>query len=276
MGVRTAWLEAGPPDAPPVVLLHGLGATNASMLPLLGDLARDHRVLAPDAPGFGASEAPALPVQLAPGTPPGSRPSRPGRGSRGAVLVGNSMGGRVALEAGLAHPSLGPRPRAARPLAGVPPAAPVRPGRAAAQPAARPGCRCPALSHRLVVEALRGMMSVPDRLPQAWYDAAADEAVRVFRSPAHRVAFFSVRPADLPGGGARPARLLGPPARAAAAGAVPLGRPRPAGARLVRPARRRRAAARRLDRAWRTAGTCRSSSTPWRPAALVRGFLDTL
>jgi pimeloyl-ACP methyl ester carboxylesterase len=47
------------------------------------------------------------------------------------------------------------------------------------------------VNHRLVVEGIRGMMSVPDRLPEPWYDAAADEALRVFRSPAHRVAFFS-------------------------------------------------------------------------------------
>ena len=52
MGVRTSYLEAGPADAPPVVLLHGLGATGASMLPVLTDLLRDHRVLAPDAPGL--------------------------------------------------------------------------------------------------------------------------------------------------------------------------------------------------------------------------------
>src|SRR4051794_29297971 len=58
LGVRSAYLEAGPRDAPPVVLLHGLGATNASMLPLLADLSRDHRVIAPDFPGFGASGAP--------------------------------------------------------------------------------------------------------------------------------------------------------------------------------------------------------------------------
>ncbi|HWB65880.1 MAG TPA: SCP2 sterol-binding domain-containing protein, partial [Mycobacteriales bacterium] len=35
LGVRSVYLEAGPPDAPPVLLLHGLGATNASMLPLV-------------------------------------------------------------------------------------------------------------------------------------------------------------------------------------------------------------------------------------------------
>jgi pimeloyl-ACP methyl ester carboxylesterase len=46
-------------------------------------------------------------------------------------------------------------------------------------------------THPMAVEAIRTMMSVPDRLPQAWYEAAADEFVRVMRSPAHRVAFFS-------------------------------------------------------------------------------------
>src|SRR5439155_6602658 len=55
-GVRTAYREAG--EGPPVVLLHGLGATNASMLPTLWDLARDHRVIAPDLPGFGDSGKP--------------------------------------------------------------------------------------------------------------------------------------------------------------------------------------------------------------------------
>ena len=33
------------------------------------------------------------------------------------------------------------------------------------------------------------MFSRPERLPQPWYDAAADEALRVLRQPAHRVAF---------------------------------------------------------------------------------------
>jgi pimeloyl-ACP methyl ester carboxylesterase len=47
------------------------------------------------------------------------------------------------------------------------------------------------LNHGLVVEAVRAMFSDPDRLPKSWYDAAADECVRVFRSRAHRVAFFA-------------------------------------------------------------------------------------
>src|SRR3978361_190629 len=39
-GIRTAYLEAGPKDAPPIVLIHGLGGTNGSMLPTAGALSR--------------------------------------------------------------------------------------------------------------------------------------------------------------------------------------------------------------------------------------------
>lgn len=189
MGVDTAWVEAGDPAAPPVLLLHGLGATNASMLPLVADLARDHRVLAPDAPGFGASGAPAASYRSS-WFAAWVSAFQSVTGSRGAVLIGNSMGGRIALEAGLQHPSqvralvlLSPSPAFRRLRQYIPVVRLLSP-----QLARLPA---PPLSHGLVVEAIRGMMSVPERLPQAWYDAAADEAVRVFRSPAHRVAFFS-------------------------------------------------------------------------------------
>ena len=104
MGVRTSWIEAGDPAAPPVVLLHGLGATNASMLPVLSDLARDHRVLSPDAPGFGSSEAPSSPYSSA-WFAAWLEAFQTATRTRGAVLIGNSMGGRIALEAGLSHPS---------------------------------------------------------------------------------------------------------------------------------------------------------------------------
>ena len=188
MGVRTSYLEAGPLDAPPVLLLHGLGATNASLLPVLADLAVDHRVLAPDLPGFGASDAPAA-AYNPPWYAAWVEAFQRATGSRGAVLIGNSLGGRVALECGLEHPRsvkavalLTPSPAFRRLRQYVPLVRLLRPGLA----------RVPVpLSHRMVVEGIRGMMSVPDRLPQPWYDAAADEALRVFRSPAHRVAFFS-------------------------------------------------------------------------------------
>lgn len=188
MGVRTSYLEAGPPDAPPVVLLHGLGATNASMLPCLSDLAVDHRVLAPDTPGFGGSDAPRgpySPAWFAAWLEAFQRLTD----SRGAVLIGNSLGGRIALEAGLTHPSsvralvlLAPSPAFRRLRQVVPLVRRVSPELA----------RVPwPLSHRLVVEGIRGMFSQPDRLPAPWYDAAADEAMRVLSDRAHRVAFLS-------------------------------------------------------------------------------------
>jgi pimeloyl-ACP methyl ester carboxylesterase len=188
LGVRTSYLEAGPPDAPPVLLLHGLGATNASMLPLLVDLASDHRVLAPDSPGFGASAAPAVSYSSA-WYAAWLEAFQRVTGSRGAVLIGNSLGGRIALEAGLTSPAsvralvlLAPSPAFRRLRQYVPVVRLVDP-RLAAFPFPR--------SHRVAAEGIRGMFSDPSRLPQAWYDAAADEAVRVLSDRAHRVAFLS-------------------------------------------------------------------------------------
>ncbi len=188
MGVRTSYLEAGPPDAPPVLLLHGLGATNASMLPVLADLAVDHRVLAPDAPGFGASDAPPGPYNPAWFAAWLHAFQRVTVGDA-AVVIGNSLGGRIALEHGLSSPDevralvlLTPSPAFRRLRQYVPLVRLVSPQLA----------RLPVpVNHRMVVEAIRSMFSVPDRLSAAWYDAAADEAVRVLRDRAHRVAFFS-------------------------------------------------------------------------------------
>ena len=188
MGVRTSYLEAGPADGPPVLLLHGLGATNASMLPVLADLATDHRVLAPDNPGFGASGAPKGPYNpawFAAWVEAFQRVTD----SRGAVLIGNSLGGRISLEAGLTHPKsvralvlLTPSPAFRRLRQYVPVVRLITPELA----------RLPLpISHRLVVEGIRAMFSDPDRLPGPWYDAAADEAVRVMQDRAHRIAFFS-------------------------------------------------------------------------------------
>jgi pimeloyl-ACP methyl ester carboxylesterase len=108
---------------------------------------------------------------------------------RQAVLLGNSLGGRIALEAGLTHPQsvralllLTPSPAFRRLRRLVPAVRLMRP-ELAALPVP--------LNHRLAVEGIRSMFSVPDRLPRAWYDAGADEALRVFASRSHRVAFFA-------------------------------------------------------------------------------------
>ncbi|WP_290812472.1 alpha/beta fold hydrolase [Halovivax sp.] len=51
-------LAAGNPDGDPVILLHGLGTTAATWLPLFPALADEFRLYAPDRPGRGLSAAP--------------------------------------------------------------------------------------------------------------------------------------------------------------------------------------------------------------------------
>jgi pimeloyl-ACP methyl ester carboxylesterase/protein-L-isoaspartate O-methyltransferase len=53
-GVSTAVLEGG--DGPPVMLLHGPGGYAAHWMGVIPGLVTDHRVIAPDLPGHGASE----------------------------------------------------------------------------------------------------------------------------------------------------------------------------------------------------------------------------
>jgi pimeloyl-ACP methyl ester carboxylesterase len=188
MGVPTAYLEAGPADAPPVLLLHGLGATNASLLPCLADLARDHRVIAPDLPGFGNSGAPRVSYSAA-WYGAWLEAFQRAVDARPALLLGNSMGGRIALEAGLSHP------RSVRALVLLTPSPAFRKLRqlVPVMRLVRPELgRLPMpVRHGAVVQVVRAMFSQPDRLPRPWYDAAADEAVRVLRSPSHRQALLA-------------------------------------------------------------------------------------
>jgi pimeloyl-ACP methyl ester carboxylesterase len=102
--VRTRWgnlsvLAAGSGD--PVVCIHGLGGTKASFLPTVAALADRYRVIALDLPGFGDSVKPlsaAYDARYFARTVTGLLDSL---GIDRAHLVGNSMGGRVALEVGL-------------------------------------------------------------------------------------------------------------------------------------------------------------------------------
>lgn len=50
--------EAGPPDAPTLILLHGFPSSSRMYEPLLTRLAGDYHLVAPDYPGFGHSAAP--------------------------------------------------------------------------------------------------------------------------------------------------------------------------------------------------------------------------
>ena len=83
-----------------IICAHGLGGTKASFLPTVAALADDYRVVALDPPGFGESDKPIGPRTTLPLRALGVR--RYGRARpRGGAPRGNSMGGRVAIEAGL-------------------------------------------------------------------------------------------------------------------------------------------------------------------------------
>ena len=61
-GIDVAYTEAGDPEAPDLLLLHGLNAAGSSgeFREVFGALADDYHVIAPDLPGFGRSGRPPL------------------------------------------------------------------------------------------------------------------------------------------------------------------------------------------------------------------------
>lgn len=58
-GLSIFYREAGPKDAPTILLLHGLPSSSRMFEPLLRRLANKYHMIAPDYPGFGHSDAPA-------------------------------------------------------------------------------------------------------------------------------------------------------------------------------------------------------------------------
>jgi pimeloyl-ACP methyl ester carboxylesterase len=57
-GVNMFYREAGPKDAPVILLLHGFPSSSRMFATLLPRLAANYHVIAPDYPGFGHSDAP--------------------------------------------------------------------------------------------------------------------------------------------------------------------------------------------------------------------------
>ena len=57
-GLHVFYREAGPKDAPTLVLLHGFPSSSAMFATLIPLLADRYHVVAPDYPGFGLSDAP--------------------------------------------------------------------------------------------------------------------------------------------------------------------------------------------------------------------------
>lgn len=187
---RNRWsiLLAGPPEAPPVVLLHGLGASKVTFLPTVRALAKDHRVLAVDLPGFGDSAKPVAPYD-APWFADRVIELLDALDIKQAAFVGNSMGGRISIELGFRYPErsralvllapalaflrfrqIAPVVRFARPELG---AIPLKPRR------------------RMVLSTIRSIFAHPERVPEHWFEAAADEFLRVLGKPRGRIAFLA-------------------------------------------------------------------------------------
>jgi hypothetical protein len=135
--------EAG--AGPAALLVHGLGATKVSFLPTVAALAAGHRAIAVDLPGFGDSVKPIR----APYHPPYFAAAMcallDALKIDAAHVVGNSMGGRVAIELGLRHPErvmrvalLAPSLAWLRPRPWAPPLRLVAPKLGLIQPAPRP------------------------------------------------------------------------------------------------------------------------------------------
>jgi pimeloyl-ACP methyl ester carboxylesterase len=101
-GADVNYVEIG--EGEPILFIHGLSGSWQNWLETLPHFGRTHRAIALDLPGFGASPMPSWPIDI------------PTYGQlvhdfcekigieRGAALVGNSMGGFVALEAVTAAP----------------------------------------------------------------------------------------------------------------------------------------------------------------------------
>lgn len=172
----------------PIVLLHGLGGSKITWLPVLTDLARRHRLFVPDLPGHGQSDKPRAEY-----TPRfyarAIRQLMDTAGIEQAVILGNSLGGRIALELALRSPGR---------VAGLALLDPSLPGLrwrylmgfTRVFPTEFGGIPFP-FRERWMEIAIRRLFAHPDRLPEGAHAAAANEFIRIYREPVARMAFFS-------------------------------------------------------------------------------------
>jgi pimeloyl-ACP methyl ester carboxylesterase len=188
MRVRTArggisTMQAG--EGPPVVVAHGLGATKASFLPTVAALAGSYRVIAIDLPGFGDSDKPVAASYDAAFFARSVLALLDSLEIERAHLVGNSMGGRVALEVGLEAPE-----RVGR-IALLAPALAWLRGREWAPYVRllRPELGLVQLAPRPVVEGVVRRLIPGAR--DGWAAAGVDEFLRSFLTARGRAAFYA-------------------------------------------------------------------------------------
>lgn len=100
------YLEGGPRDAPPLLLLHGIGADKDNWTRVVASgLGKRYRIYAPDLAGFGESDKPDDARYRIGDQVPRVAAFLEAIGVRGPVHVGgNSMGGWIAAAFAIAHP----------------------------------------------------------------------------------------------------------------------------------------------------------------------------
>jgi pimeloyl-ACP methyl ester carboxylesterase len=97
--------DAGPREAPGVLLVHGLGDEADTWRRIIAPLSGRYRVIAPDLPGFGRSPAPAHRRLSPPYLGAILRELLSQLGMRGATIVGSSLGAALAQVVALSDPS---------------------------------------------------------------------------------------------------------------------------------------------------------------------------
>jgi pimeloyl-ACP methyl ester carboxylesterase len=168
-----------------VLCVHGLGGTKASFLPTVNALADDYRVIALDLPGFGESHKPIGAPYDAPWFAGSVFAAMDALGVDHAHIAGNSMGGRVAIEAGLIDRDridalllLSPALAWLRSRPWAPLIRALRPELGLIQPAPRPIVE--AMVRRLVPASNGG-----------WTAAGIDEFLRAYLTGRGRAAFYA-------------------------------------------------------------------------------------
>jgi pimeloyl-ACP methyl ester carboxylesterase len=185
---RISSLTAGD-GAETVILIHGLGSNKTSFFETVSALAPDHTVHAIDLPGFGSSSKPLRAPYDARWFARALLRFLDAEGIDRAHLVGNSLGGRVAIEVGLEAPErvrtlslLCPSMAWRRRRHLVPLVRLLRPEFAAIPHTFGDG---------LVRQHFWSMFSRPERIHPSAADVAAEEFLRTYRSVNARVAFHS-------------------------------------------------------------------------------------
>ena len=180
---RLSTLEAG--VGPPVLAIHGLGGTKGSFLFTAAALADRFRVVAVDLPGFGDSDKPIGAAYDPRFFAEAVLELLDALELDRADLIGNSLGGRVALEIALREPG-----RVGR-LALLAPSLAWRRSRrwAPALRLVRPELGLVQLAPHAVVEAIVHRL-IPGA-DEGWTAAGVDEFLRAYHTPAGRAAFYA-------------------------------------------------------------------------------------